>query len=434
MSVEVQSAELTASCIMASDRGMLLNHLKTVLPVRGITNSKEDAPDLFALFISAMRLANSGVARCPIHKRFPENYVGCLRDYAEIQLSLEDIIDRPPAFDANKVWRLLVYMWLGCGGAYSQPWERLRDSAAVASYRAKDRSQPLVVLKYIRSCFEKDTTLRLRDVIGGDGLDKLSRKKKQAYLVAWHEMVPDLVQQWHANQTLFLMLLQDLPSFGPLTRKEFFCFLAASEKYATLRHFGQGHMECGDGAEKGSKLFNVTLASTESLALKVHQYCGPYRASLTVTRADVEVSLCNAVVYIRHVRELQNKLPSQLTTFAGQRPMESGRYVERPELPSLTDSELQVKMIPPRYLSRALKFAKGMKVAARFLVAKSAQTRSPRGSKGTGARKSTAKGKRCWDAKHPNQCRKCGLFLGARCGMHCGQAVKEQVKTLPRRR
>ena len=163
---------------MASERAALLRHLKTVIPDRGLTNSTADAPNLFALFISALRLGKEGVTVCPIQKRFPENYVGCLHDYKEIQLCLRDIVDRPPALDENKMWRLLVYMWLGCGGAYQQPWQRLKDTKAVASYRAADKSQPLVVLKYIRSCLEKDQTLRLRDVIGGDGVDKISRRAR----------------------------------------------------------------------------------------------------------------------------------------------------------------------------------------------------------------------------------------------------------------
>ena len=63
---------------------------------------------------------------CPIVAKFPENVVSRLNHYGEPRRVAEDILTHA-GMDQTMMWRLLLFIFLGCGGNGLIPWERLRN-------------------------------------------------------------------------------------------------------------------------------------------------------------------------------------------------------------------------------------------------------------------------------------------------------------------
>ena len=286
----------------SADRRILLEHLKVVWAGKAsslvhLTAAADNALELFAAWMATVRLCKKGILECPIHLRFPGQYTSMIDDYIEVQTAREDIVDTGTSdLSCCKLWQLFVFMFLGCGGAYFQPWKALKDYPEVKSFKQGQESQALLVLRYIRACLD-ESGLPLTSVIGGDGLDKKSRVSRETALLEWHAKVPQLVQAW--QEGAFHDKLLELPFFkkGSLTQKELYCFFACSRRFPSLVTFGMEHMVCGNGAQQGANTFlaghlpchndDVCLSVQESVSKYVADF-----ATRTVTVADIETSLC----------------------------------------------------------------------------------------------------------------------------------------------
>ena len=194
-----------------------------------MTGRKEHAVELFAAWMASMRDLRQGQGACEIFNRFMDNYNSRLADFLEIQDVLKDVVDVGATdLTKTKLWRVFVWLWLGCGGQYMQPWRACRNWPQVKTYKENDVQQPLAILKYVHVQAEQGNSVTA--VIGADGLDKKTRLFRERDLVDWHASVPELVAAWKRSPKEFLKELKKLPSFqtGKLTRKELWCVFAAS--------------------------------------------------------------------------------------------------------------------------------------------------------------------------------------------------------------
>ena len=192
-------------------------------------------------------------------------------------------------------------------------------------------------------------------------------------------------------------------------------------------------MEYGPGAVDGSKHFLGGMLPkagdrmTEDIGRFVAKHCRSGCHEVLVV--DIEVSLCTIEHYCKHIEQLgSGKRPQELTVFPGYRPYVDGKYEEAPVLPVIPVAQRAVGNLPSRWYTKVLKkkvltkrpSAKGPRssIAQRrpapsfMAVDAKNQQRAKRGS--PGARPSTAKGRKQWDAKHPHYCMVCNHWFGAR--------------------
>jgi len=286
---------------------------------------KAASVETFAAFMGMMRSCNplhvrrralaELPVRCPLVRRFPEVLTGKLLWYKDVEVGLSDVIDRGGAvLDANKMWRLMVWIFLGNGGRLHQAWHALDGTPCTRVYRKGDLRQPLEVLRFvIHAVHETGSLMR---VIGSDGLDKKSRlaEARILFLLEWHKAVPALVEAFHRGSDAFdKALLRVRGLKGDLTRKEILILFSAS-RHPDLSVVGEPTLPFGQGAKNGAKAFlGVPQRSGPSATRYYHQRLKakipkieatmarlfpalPSR-DLHVTLGDLEPCLCAAFVY-----------------------------------------------------------------------------------------------------------------------------------------
>merc|ERR1740129_1084499 len=90
----------------------------------------------FAAFLGLLRSCNplhtrlhardALKVRCPLVRRFPEVLTGKLLWYKDVEVGLHDVVDRGgPHVDVHKMWRMMIWIWLGNGGRLHKAWKML---------------------------------------------------------------------------------------------------------------------------------------------------------------------------------------------------------------------------------------------------------------------------------------------------------------------
>ena len=370
---------------------------------------------------------------CPIVSKFPENVVSKLSHYREIRQVAEDILIHA-GMDETMMWRLLVFLFLGCGGHHLIPWERLRNLPCTTSY---DPTHPqyLDILRWMHYMFDVQG-LSVMQVIGGDGLDKKSRVANESLIKAWYEAVPALVASFRLAQNTgdmekFISNVARLPGLrGDLTRKELYCCFAGST-HEEHRNFGERGLVFGPGAQNGAYVFlGIPYPSTrlgtrqyaENISLKLPDIRIAMNArnidEPDMSVADLETSLCTIVVYADLVHSLRNNV--KLRTPAGFRLYINGACDQAsvPDIPCLDYGNFRVDGLPARWESRVLRKRPASSITPQLISSVSTRTRGC-----AGARPSTSQAVDRKDAKHPHECRVCHKYVGCRCRVHCGVPV-----------
>jgi hypothetical protein len=54
--------------------------------------------------------------RCPLSCRFPTTHTGKLIHYEDVHVALGEVIDTDDGMNNDKMWRFLVWIFLGNGG------------------------------------------------------------------------------------------------------------------------------------------------------------------------------------------------------------------------------------------------------------------------------------------------------------------------------
>jgi len=225
--------------------------------------------------------------------------------------------------DAHKMWRMLLWIFLGNGGYRHQAWHQLKDTYVGRKYRKGDR-QPLEVLRW---CIRQTTTLTHMQVFGSDGLDKKSRlsRPRILYLLDWHDKVPALVDAFNAGGSAFHTQLCSVKGFGDLTRKELLIILGAA-KSRSIQRVGQELLPFGQGAKNGALAFlkvpqhhgcdaaQVYAGLLKPMRTDLEKHIGELFPDMpkrlcSVTLGDIEPCLCAAFVYTRLVKQLRGFLP-----------------------------------------------------------------------------------------------------------------------------
>ncbi|CAE8609687.1 unnamed protein product [Polarella glacialis] len=302
---------------------------------------KAASVETFAAFMGMMRSCNPLHPRpkaqkqlpviCPLVQRFPEVLTGKLTWYKDVAVALSDVVDfGGAALDASKMWRMMVWIWLGNGGNLHQAWNILKEFPCVKEYKADDLRQPLEVIRFVIHAVKHCGNLM--KVIGSDGLDKKSRlaAKRILYLVEWHKAVPLLVQTFHEGAGSFEATLLGLPGLrGDLTRKEILILFAAS-RHQKLSAVGKPSLPFGQGAKNGAKAFlaipqmdgrcathhyhkHLTkmipeMESAMSRLFPALKATGDH----TLTMGDIEPCLCAASVFASLVGTLRKQCPHRV--------------------------------------------------------------------------------------------------------------------------
>lgn len=323
---------------------------------------------------------------CPLTRRFPTTLTGRLVHYEDVQVALAEVIDKDgPSMDLRKMWRLLLWIWLGNGGHKHKAWHLLKDTPAATAYRPGPR-QPFEVLRW--TIHAVCTVGSLMKVIGSDGLDKKSRlsSNRILYLKSWHEAVPSLVEAFKAGSEAFSTEIGKIIGLrGDLTSKELVVLLSAS-KYSSIRDvahplpFGQGarngakaflnieQMKGSDSSARYCDLLEQIIPELERTITKYFPNLPPQLRKVTL--GDIEPCLCGAFVYTRLATQLRKVLPKMnckmrglddetwsavetLGTPAGFLPHDRNGKLEVAddvELPSLPYSKWRLAAIPPSRL------------------------------------------------------------------------------------
>mmetsp|Transcript_103440 Transcript_103440/g.183764 ORF Transcript_103440/g.183764 Transcript_103440/m.183764 type:complete len:417 (-) Transcript_103440:66-1316(-) len=305
------------------------------LPFSTNVSSAERSTETFAAFLGLMRSCNPLHSRkrarealpvvCPLVQRFPEVLTGKLLWYKDVHVPLADIIDRTgDKMNKDKMWQLLVWIYMGSGGCLHQAWNCLKHLPCVKKWKDDER-QPLEVIRFmIRSVHSCGNLMK---VFGGDGLDKKYRLSKDRilYPVVWHENVPALVKAFEKGSEAFHDELMKLPGLrGALTRKEVL-ILFASSKHSKFRKVGEPSLPFGQGAKNGAMAYlgvpmNTRSDDTQFYHRKLHKKIPAIESAMQrmfpalskqetkVTIGDVEPCLCAAFVFTGMVTKFRNTL------------------------------------------------------------------------------------------------------------------------------
>jgi len=273
--------------------------------------------------------------KCPLVQRFPEVLTGKLTWYKDCSVPLSEVIDCDgPKVDVHKMWRLMVWIWLGSGGYLHQAWNCLKGTPCTKLFMKDDKRQPMEVLRFVVHAVQ--LTGGLMRVIGGDGLDKKSRLShgRFLYLAEWHEAVPKLVQAFGEGAEAFDEALHSVRGLrGELTRKEV-CILFAASRYSAIRAVGGPILPFGQGAKNGAKAFlripqKSGAGATAHYQKRLSRLIPKMEAALDrlfpalpredrrVTLGDIEPCLCAAFVYaglvvdLRRLRGIQDRARQQ---------------------------------------------------------------------------------------------------------------------------
>jgi hypothetical protein len=296
--------------------------------------------ETFAAFMGMMRSCNPLHVRhkaraalpviCPLTQRFPEVLVGRLDWYKDVEVCTNEVIDQGGCvMDERKMWRLMLWIWLGNGGNLHQAWRVLEHTPCGRTYRRDDLRQPLEVLRFVIHAVH--VTGSLMKVIGSDGLDKKSRLAKRRILVLleWHKAVPDLVKAFQEGGTAFAKALSNVPGLkGDLTMKEVI-IMAAASKYKSVSKVGAPVLPFGQGAKNGALAFlGVPQKAGKDATEHYHRHLNSKIPDLEkamgrifpkmserdckVTLGDIEPCLCAAFVYAGLVKRLrQNRVKAR---------------------------------------------------------------------------------------------------------------------------
>ena len=309
------------------------------LPLPSAWQSKKGRIYTFGAFLGVLR-ASSPLFRhpkafgdlqvpCPLARRFPTTHTGMLVHYEDVHVALAEIIDNGVEMNRHKMWRLLVWIFLGNGGQGHVAWHELKNSWSTSTWR-DDEGQPLSILRFVSTA-----VCRLggvMKVIGSDGLDKKFRLSKPAFLQLreWHKRVPSLVEAFNESPEAFREELGSVRGLrGALTQKEVLILLGAS-KYAQCKKVGQSLLPFGQGAKNGALVFlGIPLKTGKDSGFyykrKLSEYCGQLEEVVDelfpslpskmrrVTLGDIEPCLCGAFIYAKQIEQLRDTLPSRWT-------------------------------------------------------------------------------------------------------------------------
>lgn len=364
---------------------LLRSYLKEELQLPLREKASPASAETFAAFMGLMRSCNPLHAspkckralpvECPFVVRWPEVLTGKLSWYKDVHVPINEIIDvNGDRMNAKKMWRLLVWIFLGSGGRLHMAWNGLKRMPCVASYKEGDKKQPLEVLRFvIRSVYTSGGSLMR--VFGGDGLDKKSRlaKARILYIVKWHAAVPGLVIAFRQGPQAFHDALLQVPGLrGELSRKEVLILFAQSE-FPSFQHVGEALLPFGQGARNGAKAFLGVRMSEDTqhyhkelqkkipnIEKAMHRLFPVLPKKMTrVTLGDVEPCLCAAFVYAGLVSRLRAKLGKHykrttreeawkaVTSMKGP----AGFYAyDRKGRPELGDDDMPLEKIPYKEL------------------------------------------------------------------------------------
>lgn len=311
----------------------LSEDLKLKLPRFG---SKDAPVNTFGAFLGILRASNplfpqkkalrALKVRCPLTQRFPTTHVGILAHYEDVHVSLKEVIDKGSGkMDNHRMWRLILWIFLGNGGHMHVAWHSLKKTPCASSYRPDPR-QPLEVLRWasIAVCHLGG----VMKVIGSDGLDKKFRLSKSRFLwlCNWHKEVPALAKSFNESPESFHAKLSTIKGLkGDLTQKEILILLAES-RHNNLRKVGQAMLPFGQGAKNGAKTFlEIPLVNGPEAARfyeeTLMKNCTKLEKVITrlfpslpvklrkVTLGDIEPCLCGAFIYSKQVEKLRSSLP-----------------------------------------------------------------------------------------------------------------------------
>lgn len=303
------------------------------LPLRRRPGSQAAAVETFAAFLGTLRACSplfpqrraAAVLKqpCPLALRFPTTLPGRLIHYEDVFVCLREIVDHGGGeMGVDKMWRLLLWIFLGNGGYRHQAWNLLKNTRVGRRYEPGHR-QPLEVLRW---CIRQTSALSHMQVFGSDGLDKKSRLStpRILYLLDWHDAVPRLVEAFTCGCEAFSRALLPIKGFGELTRKEIIIILGASS-HRSLSSVGQ-LLPFGQGAKNGAIAFlnvpqhtgqkaaDVYAKQLGGMVEDIERHIGEFFPGLPkelqkVTLGDIEPCLCAALVYTRLVKQLRKHLP-----------------------------------------------------------------------------------------------------------------------------
>lgn len=312
----------------------LSGDLKLNLPKFG---SKTACVSTFGAFLGVLRASNplfpqkralhALKVRCPLTQRFPTTHVGKLAHYEDVHVSLKEVIDSGTGkMDNNRMWRLILWIFLGNGGHMHRAWHILKKTPCGKSYRADPR-QPLEVLRWVSIAVCRQGGVM--KVIGSDGLDKKFRLSKARFLwlCDWHREIPALVKAFNESPQSFHAKLSSIKGLkGELTQKELLILLSES-RHKHLSEVGQAMLPFGQGAKNGAKTFlNIPLVNGRDAAQfyeeKLMRSCKELEEVIKrlfpslpsrmckVTLGDIEPCLCGAFIYSKQVERLRSSLPN----------------------------------------------------------------------------------------------------------------------------
>ena len=295
-------------------------------------SAKDARLEAFGAFMGLLRASNPVFeqkqalralkVRCPLAQRFPTVHCGKLAHYDDIHVALREVVDtQEHDMSHNKMWRLLVWIFLGNGGHEHKAWHRLKTMPCTLRYKP-GVVQPLEVLRWVSTAVCH--TGAVMRVIGSDGLDKKSRSAKARflYLVHWHREVPRLVEAFHTSPGTFHAALCSLPGLrGELSRKELLIILGAS-KNPKMRSVGRASLPFGQGAKNGAMTFMgikmfTGKAATEYYHDRLSRKCKRLSKTIgklfpklpakmkSVELGDIEPCLCGAFIYAKQVERLR---------------------------------------------------------------------------------------------------------------------------------
>lgn len=287
--------------------------------------------------------------RCPLSCRFPTTHTGKLIHYEDVHVALGEVIDTDDGMNNDKMWRFLVWIFLGNGGHQHQAWKALRNTWATRRY-VKDRRQALSVLRFVSTA-----VCRLggvMKVIGSDGLDKKFRLSQDRFLwlCDWHDAVPQLVAAFQESPESFRHTLKSLKGLrGDLSQKEVLIILGASRQQR-LREVGQSLLPFGQGARNGAFVFlGIPLkqgkAAAQYYERELTKHCKQLEEAVRelfpslpqnmcqVSLGDIEPCLCGAFIYAKQVERLRKTLPCRWT-WSGHRSDDCWAQVEKLPVPA----------------------------------------------------------------------------------------------------
>ncbi|CAE7257101.1 unnamed protein product [Symbiodinium natans] len=295
---------------LAEDLGL------TVKPHKALTEPQVT----FAVMLGLMREQATESRRTPkvpcyFINRFPDQLTGTWATTPEGRL-VQVLVDAGgPHMDKHKMWRLVLFTWLGAGGVHGQPWQELCAIPAIMMYSRKlQQKQPWEVMKYAMMCVQRSSN-RLLSFFGSDGRDKGLRFSRDYFrmLALWHDSVPTLTAAFAQGSESFLQAMKKVRGFGELTQKEVFSYLGVSS-HPSFRAMAAEAIPFGPGAKQGALVFLGAKSELLRAATRLRphlqdcmrQHFPHVHADVSVT--DIEIFLCYGLTYAKMACKLRAEL------------------------------------------------------------------------------------------------------------------------------